>query len=424
MKKAQSDNTLLLVGLALAVLLAANALLGFMLTGQSRSAMKVLIQNRMLDISKTAADMLDGDKLKALKAEDKGKPDYQQVNDTLAYFQNNIDLKYIYCVQYIGNKQFVFSVDPTIEDPGEFGSPVVYTDALYQASLGQSAVDEEPYTDEWGSFYSAYSPVLGSDDKVAGIVAVDFDAEWYDNELAKQTRTIAFCLAISTGLCILLVLVATRSLRSRLRDMTKNLSDLSHDLSELTWAVADIEAQGDEHQPPRKDETNLGNLHERVQEVRDGLRRYWEDSSSKANNIITALGSDYRNVYYLDLDTGEGTCHKAIGLDCSLTPGQKFTFLDTMEEYAKSFVVEADREAFLKFMHPEAIHQAMGEKRLITHLFMVHRDELKFYELVRIAAIKNPDSRSGLGVHAVGIGIREVDWETSQFLARNRHPEK
>ena len=154
MKKAQSDNTLLLVGLALAVLLAANALLGFMLTGQSRSAMKVLIQNRMLDISKTAADMLDGDKLKALKAEDKGKPDYQQVNDTLAYFQNNIDLKYIYCVQYIGNKQFVFSVDPTIEDPGEFGSPVVYTDALYQASLGQSAVDEEPYTDEWGSFYS------------------------------------------------------------------------------------------------------------------------------------------------------------------------------------------------------------------------------------------------------------------------------
>ena len=62
----------------------------------------------------------------------------------------------------IRDKEFVFSVDPTIEDPGEFGSPVMYTDALYKAANGTAAIDEEPYSDAWGKIYSAYSPVFDS----------------------------------------------------------------------------------------------------------------------------------------------------------------------------------------------------------------------------------------------------------------------
>lgn len=55
----------------------------------------------------------------------------------------------------------------------------MFTDALYNASKGKADADNEPYEDAWGSFYSAYSPVYDSAGNVAGIVAVDFDAEWY-----------------------------------------------------------------------------------------------------------------------------------------------------------------------------------------------------------------------------------------------------
>ena len=75
-----------------------------------------------------------------------------------------------------GNGNFSFSVDPAPDDPGEFGAPVVYTEALYKASLGIPSVDEVAYTDAWGRFYSAYSPVFNSNGKVAGIVATDFSA--------------------------------------------------------------------------------------------------------------------------------------------------------------------------------------------------------------------------------------------------------
>ena len=205
-------------------MLAVNAVLGFVLSTQSKTAMKTLIQNRMLDIANTSADMLDGDALKSLKAEDKGTPAYQKINDTLAFFQENIELKYIYCIQIVGEKEFAFSVDPTIEDPGEFGSPIVYTDALYKASKGTAAVDDEPYSDAWGRFYSAYCPVFDSAGKVAVIVAVDFDAKWYDDQIERQMYSIAVCMAISLLLCVVLVLVVTKQLRQRVKDMTQDLT--------------------------------------------------------------------------------------------------------------------------------------------------------------------------------------------------------
>ena len=222
--KINSTNNNVSIIIVAVFMLAVNAILGFVLSTQSKTAMKTLIQNRMLDIANTSADMLDGDALKSLKAEDKNTPAYQKINDTLAFFQENIELKYIYCIQIVGEKEFAFSVDPTIEDPGEFGSPIVYTDALYQASKGTAAVDDEPYSDAWGSFYSAYSPVFDSAGKVAGIVAVDFDAKWYDEQIEKQMYSIAVCMAISLLLCVVLVIVVTKQLRQRVKDMTQDLS--------------------------------------------------------------------------------------------------------------------------------------------------------------------------------------------------------
>ena len=213
------NNTVIFMAIVSTFLLALNALLGFVLTRQSNAAIKTLFQSRVLDIANTAADMLDGDALKSLRAEDKDTPAYRQINDTLAYFQENIELEYIYCIRAVGEKEFEFTVDPTIEDPGEFGEPIVYTDALYAASKGTPAVDDEAYSDAWGSFYSGYSPVFDSEGNVAGI----FSAEWYDNQIEKQMKTIAACMIVSLLLCMLLVWFVTRHLRQRVDDMTRHL---------------------------------------------------------------------------------------------------------------------------------------------------------------------------------------------------------
>ncbi len=134
------------------LLLAANAVLGVILANNSRAAMKTLIDERMLDIANTAANMLDGDDMETLTKEDQGTEAYQRINDILAAFRDSIDLEYICCIRDRGNKKFVFSVDPALADPGIFGDPITYTDALYAAGLGAPSVDRESCTDDWGRF--------------------------------------------------------------------------------------------------------------------------------------------------------------------------------------------------------------------------------------------------------------------------------
>ncbi|MBO4882391.1 MAG: hypothetical protein J5570_02630, partial [Lachnospiraceae bacterium] len=219
-------------------LLVVNFSLGLVLMKESTDAMKDQIGARMLDVSNTAASMLDGDALERLTAEDADTPEYKEILETLTYYQDNIELKYIYCIRDMGNKEFVFSVDPTVEDPGIFGDPIVYTEALYQASLGTPSVDKVPYADSWGRFYSAYSPVFDSEGNVAGIVAVDFSADWYDRQIRTQAVTIivitAISLLIATVILVMVGIVATK----RFHKLYLELNALSDGIETLAKELA------------------------------------------------------------------------------------------------------------------------------------------------------------------------------------------
>ena len=196
--------------LASVFLILVNLTLGLVLTNVSQKALIAQIEGRMLDIANTAADMINGDELERLTKNDVETKEFQDVVNTLIGFQSNIQLEYIYCIIQVSEKEFVFGVDPTIEDPGEFGSEIVYTDALSKASKGTASVDETPYKDAWGTFYSAYSPVYNSQGKVAGIIAVDFSAEWYNRQLASLTRTtiIVAILSLLAGVIIAIIILA------------------------------------------------------------------------------------------------------------------------------------------------------------------------------------------------------------------------
>ena len=289
-------------------LLIANVTLGLVLSRQSGAAMRTLINSRMLDVSNTAAAMLDGDMLEVLQAEDQDAPAYQSVLKTLTYFRDNIDLAYIYCIRDMGNRNFVFSIDPS-DDPGEFGTPVVSTEALYRASLGTPAVDSEPYEDAWGRFYSAYSPVFNSDGKVAGIVAVDFSAEWYDQQLANHLRTTLLISLMSFVFAgIIIALVAAR-FRNRFRLMIREMNVVSDGIETLVLEAspgAERVSPAPAHSPSGDEIAELGNriqslelqLSERIAYVRSqaytdvltgvGNRTAYEDRVRRINDEIGA----------------------------------------------------------------------------------------------------------------------------------------
>ncbi len=184
--KAGRSLTTKIVLLVEALLLFSAALFCGISIYRSRVGVRGAIQQRMVDIANCAAGSVNGAILKNLQPGDEGTEGYRAVYDTMAIFRDNVELEYIYAIRDEGNGRFTFIVDTDPDDPGTFGEEVKYTEALNRAAGGTTSVDEVPYSDKWGSFYSAYSPVFDNGE-VAGIVAADFSVEWFDSQLREQT---------------------------------------------------------------------------------------------------------------------------------------------------------------------------------------------------------------------------------------------
>ena len=221
----KTNNAPRLLVLMILFLLLLNLCFGYLMMKESESRIINLMRTRMLDISNTAAAMIDGDVLRTVTPADQGTEGYETIMRTLIYFQDNIDLKYIYCIRDMGDGTFSFGLDPS-EDPGEFGSPIVYTEALNRAAHGIAAADETYYEDAWGRFYSAYSPVFDSDGKVAGIIGVDFSADWYDRQLAVLNWTTILVGALSLTLGGVILMTVVRRNRERVASIHGQLNDM------------------------------------------------------------------------------------------------------------------------------------------------------------------------------------------------------
>ena len=174
---------------------------------RARVGIRQAIQQRMLDIANCASGSVNGDVLKSLDADDIGSPDYNDIYDTLAIFRDNVELEYVYSIRERGEGDFIFIMDTDPIDPGVYGENIEYTEALAKAGRGIAAVDEIPYSDAWGRFYSAYSPVFDSSGNVAGIIAADFSADWFEAQLSEQTRSTVLSYVIILILTLLLAAV-------------------------------------------------------------------------------------------------------------------------------------------------------------------------------------------------------------------------
>ena len=401
-------------------MLATNLTLGLVVTRQARRVTKTQINERMLDIVNTAVAMLDGDVLERLTAGDKDTPEYQEVLTTLRRFLDNIELDYIYYVRDMGDGSFTFGIDPDPVSPGEFGSPVVYTDALHKASLGTPSVDETPYEDTWGRFYSAFSPVFNSGGRVAAIVTADFNADWYEAQIGQiQTTVITGCILFLVLSLILAFLLAEQYGR-QMDSVRKSLGELSKDLDSLTEDYAGKSGSTEAAEPSDPDEGDIKALEKHVSELRKNLRDYISHASTQANSMITAMASDYRCVYYANLDTDDAVCYRGDPHDPEQTPvGEHFPYLARLTWYAENCVTEMYREGFLTFVNPDNVRSRLATEPIIAYRYLAKREGREYYEMIRMAGVRRAEDRDDHIVHAVGFGLTEIDAEMRESMAKN-----
>lgn len=272
---------------------------------RARIGIRKAIQQRMLDIANCASGSVNGDVLKSLTAADTGSADYEKIYNTLAVFRDNVELEYVYCIRQTEAKQFIFTMDLDLYTPAGFGDSVKYTEALASAGRGTAAVDEVPYSDAWGKFYSAYSPVFDSSGLVAGIIAVDFSAEWFEAQLSAQTlSTVASYFAILLlSLLVAAVLsmmtvrpfvqMQARLMEEKMRAESSNraksdfLANMSHEIRTPINAVL-----GMNEMILREDRRAQARPEDSAPPVREALKNigvYAEDVKNAGHNLLAII---------------------------------------------------------------------------------------------------------------------------------------
>ena len=296
--KSKNSLTMRTILLICILLLVVGAVLSIVLTAKAKGVLRAQIEARMLDTANVAAAHLDGDSLEALRVKGEESPEYEAVLDELTVFLDHITLDYIYVVADTGNGDFIFLVDSDPDSPGQLGDPVVYTDALFAASRGTPSVDDEPYEDIWGSFYSAYSPIFNSRGEVAGVVAADFSSQWYEEAVAQLQRSALNVCMVSLIVAALIIFILAGRLQNRLDTINEDLDMLSEDLDDLIREIPIFphdkkEDEPHDAQPPAEsDADEIGVLSEQIHAMQKELQGYIAFARATAYlDVLTGMGN-------------------------------------------------------------------------------------------------------------------------------------
>ena len=146
-----------------------------------------------------------------------------------------------------------------------------------------------------------------------------------------------------------------------------------------------------------------------------------EKLRTQQDNMITAMASDYRSVYHVDLDTNDAICYRSDPEDPErYDEGAHFPYYETFRAYGEKYVAEPYRAGFLKFIEPSGIRSGLEKEKILAYRYLACRSGKEYYEMIRAAGVRLSEDRDDNCVHAVGIGFTVIDSEMRETLAQQQ----
>jgi len=164
---------------------------------------------------------------------------YWNLVHTISNMKDSFDLAFIYYIVPDGrNFRFLFGTDRDLwKLPWEEFYDIIYDPSTSPTLLeaqrtGEYRITPRPFTDEWGTFVSAYKPILKGN-KVVGIICADFEVN-----KVKGLQMIAWInLAVAGILSLLAALFLSRSISKPIVKVAESLKDISSGEGDLTHTI-------------------------------------------------------------------------------------------------------------------------------------------------------------------------------------------
>ena len=185
----------------------------------------------VMEIAVIAAENVDGEVF--AKAMEGDEAALLTVKESLSFFLVGDSVTYVYTLMPKDADWFQFVVDTDPDDPGEYAEDYEAQEAMFEAMEGRSSVTKDPFTDEWGTFYSGYAPI-SLDGRVLGIVAVDYEASSIRTSLNSLIRNILFAVGAALLFAVAAALLVAVRMRRNFIKVNDKILEVASDDGDLT----------------------------------------------------------------------------------------------------------------------------------------------------------------------------------------------
>ncbi|MCR4587116.1 MAG: hypothetical protein K5682_01795 [Lachnospiraceae bacterium] len=264
-----------------------DGLIGVMVYRQTKDILITQIKENAMNTARCVAASVDGEMIAAIQPGDEESELYLSVLEALSLFRDNAGVEYVYTIRKNPDGAIVFVVDSDPEEPGGIDEEFGAEDPEIQLALsGQTVANAEPYTDEWGTHLSAYSPVYAGS-TVTGLAAIDISMDWIDAQTHSLAVLIFAICAVVLLIGLLVLGIVSVGLRRSFVKLNDKVASLSNGDGDLTHMIE--ETSGDEF------EVIAGNINALVTFIRGIMLkilaesdRLEETSSDIAGSVRTA----------------------------------------------------------------------------------------------------------------------------------------
>ncbi|MBR1389840.1 MAG: methyl-accepting chemotaxis protein [Lachnospiraceae bacterium] len=184
-----------------------------------------------MGLASVAAGEIDGAAYAAM--EDSSDEYFQEVYDILAKYKGSGILDYIYSMRMDGD-QLVFVVDTDDDEPAELGDAYELIDDMLPVFDGEVCCDSEISSDEWGSYFSAYAPIVDQDGNVTGLVGCDVSIDSFHAQMRSLQIIFVVILVVVILLSVLLSLWLSNNIGKNLASLYRKVKDLNSGDGNLT----------------------------------------------------------------------------------------------------------------------------------------------------------------------------------------------
>lgn len=168
---------------------------------------------------------------------------WQDYQDKLDSFRRFFGTTYIYTLTLDdqGKWRFSYYDDPNLE----YGTDLFWKEyeappSMVQAiGTKQTVYDSAPYTDDYGTFVSAFRPITGPGGKVTGIIGTDIDASRLQQALQTSLLRMVLVTLAALGASLIIILFLRNMVFKPIRAMDGKSQELSRGEGDLTNRLAE-----------------------------------------------------------------------------------------------------------------------------------------------------------------------------------------